>query len=138
MANKVLPLTTRGLHQRLVHERIGGFLMLEAARSSGPCTSHDVLDPFHDCDLGASHVMNVAAPDISRLTRRELEVLHVIGLGESNRLLARRMGIAERTVKAHVSSIIAKLELRSRGDATALSILRHAEVHGILNLPKSQ
>ncbi|MFG2983074.1 helix-turn-helix transcriptional regulator [Streptomyces sp. NPDC048258] len=112
--------------------------MLEAARSSGPCSSHDVLDPFHDCDLGASHVMNVATPDLSRLTRREREVLHMLALGESNRLLARRMGIAERTVKAHVSSIITKLELRSRGDATALSILRHAEVHRSLGLPNGQ
>ncbi|MFF3084718.1 LuxR C-terminal-related transcriptional regulator [Streptomyces nojiriensis] len=112
--------------------------MLEAARSPGHCSSHDTLDPFHDCDLGVSHLANMAAPDLSRLTRREKEVLHVLGLGESNRLLARRLRIAERTVKAHVSSIIAKLELRSRGDATALSILRHAEVHTSLGLPNSQ
>ncbi|MER6251620.1 LuxR C-terminal-related transcriptional regulator [Streptomyces sp. NPDC001584] len=112
--------------------------MLKAVRSPGLCSSHDTLDPFHDCDLGVAHLVNMAAPDLSRLTHREKEVLHTLGLGESNRLLARRLRIAERTVKAHVSSIIAKLELRSRADATALSILRHAEVHTSLGLPNGQ
>ncbi|MGW6564216.1 response regulator transcription factor [Streptomyces sp. NPDC054975] len=110
-------------------------MTFETSRGSG---SWDTHDSFRHCDMGTSNVMSVAAPDIDQLTRREREVLHMLGLGESNRLLARRLGISERTVKAHVSSIIAKLELRSRGDATALSILRHAEVHGSLTLPNGQ
>ncbi|MFJ4774804.1 helix-turn-helix transcriptional regulator [Streptomyces sp. NPDC088762] len=115
-------------------------MAFETVRTSGACDRQDrhPHDPFHDCDLGAPNLMSVAAPDLDRLTRREMEVLHLLGLGESNRLLARRLGIAERTVKAHVSSIITKLDLRSRGDATALSILRHAEVHGSLTLPNGQ
>ncbi|WP_374115690.1 helix-turn-helix transcriptional regulator [Streptomyces sp. NK15101] len=41
--------------------------------------------------------------------------------GEGNRELARRLGIAERTVKAHLTSITRKLGLRSRVEAALLS-----------------
>ncbi|WP_228973336.1 response regulator transcription factor [Streptomyces sp. DH12] len=55
------------------------------------------------------------------LTPRELEVFSVLPDGEGNRELARRLGIAERTVKAHLTSITRKLGLRSRVEAALLS-----------------
>ncbi|MGW2473252.1 LuxR C-terminal-related transcriptional regulator [Streptomyces sp. NPDC001665] len=55
------------------------------------------------------------------LTPRELEVFSVLSDGEGNRELARRLGIAERTVKAHLTSITRKLGLRSRVEAALLS-----------------
>ncbi|MFE6198078.1 response regulator transcription factor [Streptomyces sp. NPDC057838] len=54
---------------------------------------------------------------LARLTGREREVLRHLAKGESNRVLARRLGIAERTVRAHVTSIVRKLELGSRFEA---------------------
>ncbi|AXK37781.1 LuxR family transcriptional regulator [Streptomyces armeniacus] len=56
------------------------------------------------------------------LTAREREVLRVLAAGESNRVLSRRLGIAERTVKAHLTNITRKLGLRSRVEAVLLSM----------------
>ncbi|MGK5637856.1 helix-turn-helix domain-containing protein [Streptomyces sp. URMC 126] len=55
------------------------------------------------------------------LTPREREVLSVLPSGEGNVAIARRLGIAERTVKAHLTSITRKLGLRSRVEAALLS-----------------
>ncbi|MEV8016429.1 helix-turn-helix transcriptional regulator [Streptomyces sp. NPDC086554] len=53
---------------------------------------------------------------------REREVLSVLPAGEGNRALASRLGIAERTVKAHLTSITRKLGLRSRTEAVLVSL----------------
>ncbi|MER0243119.1 LuxR C-terminal-related transcriptional regulator [Streptomyces sp. HSW2009] len=68
-------------------------------------------------------------PDLSLLTKREVEVLLLLADGESNRSLARQLDIAERTVRAHVTSLMRKLGARSRGEA-ALFVYRH---HGALS-----
>ncbi|MFE9141274.1 helix-turn-helix domain-containing protein [Streptomyces tubercidicus] len=52
--------------------------------------------------------------DVSRLTCREAEVLLLLAEGDSNRVLARRLGIAERTLRAHITSLTRKLGVRSR------------------------
>ncbi|MFE5485307.1 response regulator transcription factor [Streptomyces sp. NPDC056527] len=64
----------------------------------------------------------VDVTDLERLTAREREVLHALAHGETNRVLARRFGIAERTVKAHITSVVRKLELSSRIEATLVSL----------------
>lgn len=51
------------------------------------------------------------------LTDREREVLALVGQGLSNRLVARRLGIAEKTVKAHLTSIFAALGVTDRVQA---------------------
>lgn len=53
----------------------------------------------------------------SELTSRELEVLRFIGIGETNKGIAAKLAISERTARSHVSSILAKLGLRSRTQA---------------------
>jgi len=63
-----------------------------------------------------------SAPD--ELTERELEVLRLIAAGLSNRDIAEKMVISEKTVKTHVSSILGKLHLDDRTQA-AIYALRH-------------
>ena len=48
------------------------------------------------------------------LTEREKDVLALVAAGKGNREIAREMGLAEGTIKNHVSTILAKLHLRSR------------------------
>ncbi len=49
-----------------------------------------------------------------KLSRREFEVAKLIAAGSSNKMIARELNIAERTVKAHVSAIFTKLEVKDR------------------------
>jgi DNA-binding NarL/FixJ family response regulator len=51
------------------------------------------------------------------LTRRELDVLRLIGDGRANKQIASALGLSERTVRTHVSSILGKLGLSSRTQA---------------------
>jgi two-component system nitrate/nitrite response regulator NarL len=56
-------------------------------------------------------------PNISELTDREREILKHIHDGESNKLIARKLGIAEATVKVHVKHLLKKLNLKTRVEA---------------------
>ncbi|WP_223700900.1 response regulator [Sutcliffiella deserti] len=58
------------------------------------------------------------------LTKRELEVLLEISKGKSNKEIAASLFITEKTVKTHVSNILAKLELADRTQA-ALYAVKH-------------
>ncbi|GIF69530.1 DNA-binding response regulator [Asanoa ishikariensis] len=60
--------------------------------------------------------------DPARLTPRERQVLTEIGRGRSNREIARALGLAEKTVKAHVSAILAKLGVQDRTQAALYAV----------------
>jgi NarL family two-component system response regulator LiaR len=59
---------------------------------------------------------------LEQLTAREREVLALIGRGLANKLIARELGIAEKTVKAHVSSVLSKLGLTDRTQAALFAV----------------
>ena len=61
---------------------------------------------------------------LDALTAREREVLAELAKGRSNREIARALHVAEKTVKAHVSSVLAKLGVQDRTQA-ALFAVRH-------------
>ena len=63
---------------------------------------------------------------LGALTGREREVLAEIAKGRSNREIARALNVSEKTVKAHVSSVLAKLGVQDRTQA-ALVAVRHEQ-----------
>lgn len=63
-------------------------------------------------------------PTASTLTERELEVLLSASRGERNKEIAYKLGITERTVKAHLQSIYQKFGVDSRAAAVAIAAQR--------------
>ena len=62
-------------------------------------------------------------PDrFSSLTPREFEILRHLSEGQSNKEIARDLGITDGTVKLHVRSILRKLEVRSRVEAAVIAV----------------
>jgi len=53
------------------------------------------------------------------LTRREVEVLRLLASGRTNRAIAKKLGLSEKTVARHVSNTFAKIGVPSRAAATA-------------------
>ena len=66
------------------------------------------------------------APDDLPLTRRESEITQLIATGLTNRQIAERLVIAQRTVDTHVGHILAKLGCSNRSQAAALVGARQA------------
>ena len=61
---------------------------------------------------------------VEDLTARELQVLRLLAQGLTNKLIAEELVVSEKTVKTHVSNILAKLHLSHRTEA-ALYAVRH-------------
>jgi DNA-binding NarL/FixJ family response regulator len=53
------------------------------------------------------------------LSEREVQVVRLVAAGMTNRKIAGRLGISEKTVARHISNIFTKLDLSSRAAATA-------------------
>ncbi len=70
--------------------------------------------------LSAAPVRTMTAAALGGLTDRELVVLGEIAQGRSNREIADRLFISQKTVSAHVSHILSKLGVRSRVQASAV------------------
>lgn len=62
-----------------------------------------------------------SAPTSSPLTDRELQTLNAVAAGETNKGIALQLGISERTVKAHLTSVYNKLGVDSRAAAIAIA-----------------
>jgi DNA-binding NarL/FixJ family response regulator len=64
------------------------------------------------------------APGPAALTGREQQVLSMVARGRSNREIARSLGVSEKTVKTHVTSVLAKLGVQDRTQAAVYAV-RH-------------
>ena len=72
-------------------------------------------------DLARIDARTGTAAGAHGLTERELEVLRHLASGETNRAIADRLVLSERTVDRHVSNVFAKLGVSSRAAATAFA-----------------
>jgi DNA-binding NarL/FixJ family response regulator len=96
----------------------------------------DVDPPALAAAIRAVHAGHVLLhPDVARLladgpppaqaahlTAREREVLAEVARGRSNREIARALGLAEKTVKTHVSAILTKLGVQDRTQAALYAV----------------
>jgi NarL family two-component system response regulator LiaR len=72
------------------------------------------------------------APSAAALTQRESEVIRLVAHGRSNREIAETLFISEKTAKAHISNILAKLGLEDR---TQMAI--YALRNGLVDMDKA-
>jgi DNA-binding NarL/FixJ family response regulator len=104
-----------------------GFLTKDASRDQirlaldAAASGHAHLDPAAHAALvgAAANAASSAAPPPDGLTRRELEVLALIGEGLSNGEIAAQLHLSDATVKTHVNRIFAKTGSRDRAQAVA-------------------
>ncbi|MCW8891504.1 MAG: response regulator transcription factor [Sedimenticola sp.] len=77
-------------------------------------------------DRSVSGTPTTADNRLSVLTAREQEISQRVAVGESNKLIAYELGITERTVKAHMSNIFQKTEVKDR---LQLALLVNNQTH---------
>jgi DNA-binding CsgD family transcriptional regulator len=86
------------------------------------------LGATRDADRAAALIRDLGGPartgpkDVGTLTKREVEVLRLLGEGLSNAEIAARLFISTKTAGHHVSNVLAKLHLHSRQEAAAYAV----------------
>jgi two-component system nitrate/nitrite response regulator NarL len=78
--------------------------------------------------VGALSAQQGGLPESDTLTRRERQILGLVGEGMSNKEIGRALRIGDSTVKNHVHNILEKLQVRRRGEAAARL---HTAQHGL-------
>jgi DNA-binding NarL/FixJ family response regulator len=90
----------------------------DGAAFLSPVIARRVIDGYSDAGrAGAAR----ARQRIERLTDRERDVLALLGAGHSNAEIGKALHLVEGTVKAHVSSILIKLDARNRVQAAIVA-----------------
>ena len=115
-----------------VSKQTRGADLVNAVRTaaSGP----SMLDPYASRQVVARLRDRMASEDpAAALTGQEKRVLELIGQGLTNRQIAERMFLAEKTAKNYVSSLLAKLGMHRRAEAAAFAV-RHPSDHDDLTL----
>ncbi|MFZ4595892.1 MAG: response regulator [Verrucomicrobiaceae bacterium] len=100
-----------------------GYLQKSASRDDLIAAIHQVAQGKRSLavDIEQRLALRNAGPEI---TPREKEILKLIAQGNANKEIGAVLGIAEDTVKRHVSSILDKLQVNDRAQATAEAIRR--------------
>lgn len=99
----------------------------------------ELLDTIRAVHAGKKRIPAEIAAELAEhtaddaLTDREIEVLGLIGSGNSNKLIADQLSISEATVKSHVTNILSKLGANDRAHAVTIALKR-----GIIDLDLTQ
>jgi LuxR family maltose regulon positive regulatory protein len=116
--NQPLPLPY--LRVYLNHKHMGiAALLRDYQRETNPSGDEAafIADILREMDDRPSTSAPIIGIDIELLTEREMEILHLIELGLTNKAIAERLVISVATVKKHISNIFLKLDAQNRTQA---------------------
>jgi DNA-binding NarL/FixJ family response regulator len=109
-----------------LHEGAAGFLYKDVDPDALVRAIRSVHDGHTVLASGAAELVagngGPAVRGLAALTGREREVLTLLAEGRSNREIARSLRVSEKTVKTHVSSVLAKLGVADRTQAALLAV----------------
>ena len=97
------------------------------AEAKAALESFERLEAARDADAAGAMLRSLGAPirtgpkGVGTLTRREAEILVLLGAGLSNPEIGDRLYITRKTVEHHVGNILSKLGLRNRAEAAAFA-----------------
>lgn len=109
--------------RRAIEAGAAGFLLKSSVRN-------DLLDTIRDVYAGRRRIAPEIAQELAQhmgegsLSEREIAVLRCAALGNANKRIGQQLDIAEETVKAHMRSILAKLDARDRTHAVTIALKR--------------
>lgn len=109
-----------------VLKQVRGADLIDSVRRVG--SGESILDPSVTARV-LERIRNPQSdedPRLARLTPTELRIVEMIADGATNRQIADRIHLAEKTVKNYVSAILAKLEVSRRAEAAAYLADRRA------------
>lgn len=107
-----------------VHDQLPRAVLMVS--EGGFWVSRSVLSRFVDSILRSARGRRIEGGTASDLSRREQEVLEALLENLANKEIALRLHISERTVKFHVSNLLAKFGVRRRADLILLCYQRRA------------
>jgi DNA-binding CsgD family transcriptional regulator len=100
----------------LVFAALGIWLGLKLTRTTERIVVREVPVP-----TDAPFVVRTESVERLGVTPREMEILHLIAAGLSNREIAERLNVSENTVKTHAARLFAKLNARRRTQVVQLA-----------------
>lgn len=120
---------TSVLEDRLVIDAVEAGAAAYLLKETGPEALFDAIlaasrgEVRFDPKVQKRLVREVRTPDMREaLTARETDTLRLVAKGYTNRAIAEELGVAEVTVKSHVSSVLSKLNLQSRTQAALFAL----------------
>ena len=99
-------------------ELVGALRDIEKGKN---VVAQDLTDALARMVQGDTNIDDNEGP-FSSLTPREHEILCLLAEGQSNKLIARNLGISDGTVKLHVKAILRKLGIHSRVEAAVIAV----------------
>ena len=99
-------------------ELVGALRDIEKGKN---VVAQDLTDALARMVQGETSIEDNDGP-FSTLTPREHEILCLLAEGQSNKLIARNLGISDGTVKLHVKAILRKLGIHSRVEAAVIAV----------------
>ncbi len=128
LAQALALVATSGAVRALVDQPVAIAPLLRRAAerdAAGDGVAPALTQALHASGAGAEATNDAGATALlERLSPRERHILQLLGVGRSNKEVARALGITPETVKTHVSRILGKLGAQNRAQAVAMVAAR--------------